>query len=174
MELFRQKGSSMASWSTFIFKSMLALMHRASLLWLNDIEWSWRENQLRLLCRITVFSCQGCVCFSSICEMNLEVELFTLQDSNSKLVAALHEANANVEQWKKQLAAYQEETDRLRDQVKIDKLYTMWKGCQSAGENKNKDGKKINSTTINREKILVDYLQHCIVVVIISEAVLYY
>uniref|UniRef100_A0A3Q3FKX4 Homer scaffold protein 3 n=1 Tax=Labrus bergylta TaxID=56723 RepID=A0A3Q3FKX4_9LABR len=39
----------------------------------------------------------------SICEMNLEAELFTLQDSNSKLVAALHEANANVEQWKKQL-----------------------------------------------------------------------
>uniref|UniRef100_A0A3B4UJ24 Homer scaffold protein 3 n=1 Tax=Seriola dumerili TaxID=41447 RepID=A0A3B4UJ24_SERDU len=53
----------------------------------------------------------------SICEMNLEAELFTLQDSNSKLVAALHEANANVEQWKKQLAAYQEETERLREQV---------------------------------------------------------
>ncbi|XP_029309697.1 homer protein homolog 3-like isoform X3 [Cottoperca gobio] len=53
----------------------------------------------------------------SICEMNLEAELFTLQDSNTKLVAALHEANANVEQWKKQLAAYQEETDRLREQV---------------------------------------------------------
>ncbi|XP_016305133.1 homer protein homolog 3-like [Sinocyclocheilus anshuiensis] len=53
----------------------------------------------------------------SICEMNLESELFTLQDSNAKLVAALHEANANVEQWKKQLAAYQEETERLRDQV---------------------------------------------------------
>lgn len=49
--------------------------------------------------------------------MNLEAELFTLQDSNSKLVAALHEANANVEQWKKQLTAYQEETERLRDQV---------------------------------------------------------
>eukprot|EP00064_Thunnus_orientalis_P009644 superscaffoldBa00001239_g9669 len=55
----------------------------------------------------------------SICEMNLEAELFTLQDSNSKLVAALHEANANVEQWKKQLAAYQEETERLRDQVTL-------------------------------------------------------
>uniref|UniRef100_A0A673GW46 Homer protein homolog 3-like n=1 Tax=Sinocyclocheilus rhinocerous TaxID=307959 RepID=A0A673GW46_9TELE len=41
----------------------------------------------------------------SICEMNLESELFTLQDSNAKLVAALHEANANVEQWKKQLVA---------------------------------------------------------------------
>ncbi|XP_034039677.1 homer protein homolog 3-like isoform X2 [Thalassophryne amazonica] len=53
----------------------------------------------------------------SICEFNLEAELFTLQDSNSKLVAALHEANANVEQWKKQLAAYQEETERLREQV---------------------------------------------------------
>ncbi|KAF0047111.1 hypothetical protein F2P81_000744 [Scophthalmus maximus] len=52
----------------------------------------------------------------SICEMNLEAELFTLQDSNTKLVAALHEANANVEQWKKQLAAYQGETERLREQ----------------------------------------------------------
>lgn len=55
----------------------------------------------------------------SICEMNLEAELFTLQDSNTKLVAALREANANVEQWKKQLAAYQEETERLRDQVSL-------------------------------------------------------
>lgn len=54
----------------------------------------------------------------SICEMNLEAELFTLQDSNAKLVAALHEANANVEQWKKQLAAYQDETERLREQVR--------------------------------------------------------
>ncbi|KAJ8277457.1 hypothetical protein GJAV_G00075370 [Gymnothorax javanicus] len=53
----------------------------------------------------------------SICEMNLEAEIFTLQDSNAKLVAALREANANVEQWKRQLAAYQEETDRLRDKV---------------------------------------------------------
>uniref|UniRef100_A0A4W5LAY9 Homer scaffold protein 3 n=1 Tax=Hucho hucho TaxID=62062 RepID=A0A4W5LAY9_9TELE len=53
----------------------------------------------------------------SICEINLEAELFTLQDSNSKLVSALHEANNNVQQWKKQLAAYQEETERLRDQV---------------------------------------------------------
>uniref|UniRef100_A0AAY4EMP0 WH1 domain-containing protein n=1 Tax=Denticeps clupeoides TaxID=299321 RepID=A0AAY4EMP0_9TELE len=53
----------------------------------------------------------------SICEVNLEAELFTLQDSNAKLVAALHEANTSVEQWKKQLAEYQEETDRLRDQV---------------------------------------------------------
>ncbi|KAK5599527.1 hypothetical protein CRENBAI_019967 [Crenichthys baileyi] len=53
----------------------------------------------------------------SMCELNLEAELFTLQDSNAKLVAALQEANSSVEQWKKQLAEYQEETDRLRDQV---------------------------------------------------------
>ncbi|XP_044056387.1 homer protein homolog 3b isoform X1 [Siniperca chuatsi] len=53
----------------------------------------------------------------SMCEINLEAELFTLQDSNAKLVAALQEANGSVEHWKKQLAEYQEETDRLRDQV---------------------------------------------------------
>ncbi|XP_015235801.1 PREDICTED: homer protein homolog 3 isoform X1 [Cyprinodon variegatus] len=53
----------------------------------------------------------------SMCEINLEAELFTLQDSNAKLVSALQEANSSVEQWKKQLAEYQEETDRLRDQV---------------------------------------------------------
>ncbi|XP_053712094.1 homer protein homolog 3b isoform X2 [Synchiropus splendidus] len=53
----------------------------------------------------------------SMCEINLEAELFTLQDSNAKLVAALQEANTNVDQWKKQLAEYQLETDRLRDQV---------------------------------------------------------
>ncbi|XP_077572971.1 homer protein homolog 3b isoform X2 [Stigmatopora nigra] len=53
----------------------------------------------------------------SMCEINLEAELFTLQDSNSKLVAALQEANGSVEQWKQQLDEYQEETDRLREQV---------------------------------------------------------
>nr|XP_020467732.1 homer protein homolog 3 isoform X2 [Monopterus albus] len=53
----------------------------------------------------------------SMCEINLEAELFTLQDSNAKLVAALQEANTSVAQWKKQLAEYEEETDRLRDQV---------------------------------------------------------
>ncbi|XP_034058737.1 homer protein homolog 3b isoform X1 [Gymnodraco acuticeps] len=53
----------------------------------------------------------------SMCEINLEAELFTLQDSNAKLVAALQEASSSVEQWKQQLDEYQEETDRLRDQV---------------------------------------------------------
>ncbi|XP_060934234.1 homer protein homolog 3-like [Limanda limanda] len=53
----------------------------------------------------------------SMCEINMEAELFTLQDSNAKLVEALEEANSSVDEWKKQLAEYQEETDRLRDQV---------------------------------------------------------
>ncbi|XP_044311890.1 homer protein homolog 3 isoform X4 [Varanus komodoensis] len=50
----------------------------------------------------------------SVCEVQWEAEFFTLQDNNNKLVAALHEANANVDQWKKQLASYQEETELLR------------------------------------------------------------
>lgn len=53
----------------------------------------------------------------SVCEVQWEAEFFTLQDNNNKLVAALREANANVEQWKKQLAAYQEETESLRLRV---------------------------------------------------------
>lgn len=64
-----------------------------------------------------------------MCEINLEAELFTLQDSNAKLVEALQEANSSVEQWKKQLSEYQEETDRLRDQVTCTSLgnVTLWK-----------------------------------------------
>uniref|UniRef100_A0A670Y3D8 Homer scaffold protein 3 n=1 Tax=Pseudonaja textilis TaxID=8673 RepID=A0A670Y3D8_PSETE len=54
---------------------------------------------------------------SSVCEVQWEAEFFTLQDNNNKLVAALREANANVEQWKQQLAAYQEETEALRQRV---------------------------------------------------------
>ncbi|XP_054252091.1 homer protein homolog 3 isoform X4 [Indicator indicator] len=53
----------------------------------------------------------------SVSEVQWEAEFFSLQDNNNKLVAALHEANANVDQWKKQLAAYQEETEALRQRV---------------------------------------------------------
>uniref|UniRef100_H0YS55 Homer scaffold protein 3 n=1 Tax=Taeniopygia guttata TaxID=59729 RepID=H0YS55_TAEGU len=53
----------------------------------------------------------------SVSEVQWEAEFFSLQDNNTKLVAALHEANASVEQWKKQLAAYQEETESLRQRV---------------------------------------------------------
>ncbi|XP_062869498.1 homer protein homolog 3-like [Trichomycterus rosablanca] len=53
----------------------------------------------------------------SVCEENMETELNTLRESNAQLVAALHEANSSIEQWKKQLTEYQQETDRLREQV---------------------------------------------------------
>ncbi|XP_048686792.2 homer protein homolog 3 isoform X1 [Caretta caretta] len=53
----------------------------------------------------------------SVPEVQWEAEFFTLQDNNNKLVAALQEANASVEQWKKQLAAYQEETETLQLRV---------------------------------------------------------
>uniref|UniRef100_A0A3B4A4A8 WH1 domain-containing protein n=1 Tax=Periophthalmus magnuspinnatus TaxID=409849 RepID=A0A3B4A4A8_9GOBI len=48
----------------------------------------------------------------SMCELNLEAELFTLQDSNAKLVEALHEANSSVEQWKRQLIPQREPLKR--------------------------------------------------------------
>ncbi|XP_069818359.1 homer protein homolog 3 isoform X2 [Dendropsophus ebraccatus] len=53
----------------------------------------------------------------SVCEVQWEAEFFSLQDNNNKLVAALREANANVEKWKKQLAGYQEEAEKLRQRV---------------------------------------------------------
>ncbi|XP_032902900.1 homer protein homolog 3 isoform X2 [Amblyraja radiata] len=53
----------------------------------------------------------------SICEPQWELELLSLQESNGKLVQALHESNITVEQWKKQLAAYKEEAEKLRDRV---------------------------------------------------------
>ncbi|XP_029001818.1 homer protein homolog 3b isoform X2 [Betta splendens] len=71
----------------------------------------------------------------SMCEINLEAELFTLQDSNAKLVAALQEANSSVEMWKKQLAEYQEETDRLRDQVaELEAQLGHPAACQTGGD----------------------------------------
>ncbi|KAL9824231.1 homer protein homolog 3 isoform 1-T1 [Geothlypis trichas] len=53
----------------------------------------------------------------SVSEVQWEAEFFSLQDNNSKLVAALHEANASVEQWQKELAAYRDETEALRQRV---------------------------------------------------------
>ncbi|XP_051967675.1 homer protein homolog 3-like [Xyrauchen texanus] len=71
-----------------------------------DMELSTEKEQMRKM-----------LSEGSICEIKSEAELFSLRDSNAKLVAALHEANSSIEQWKKQLAEYQEETDRLREQV---------------------------------------------------------
>lgn len=71
----------------------------------------------------------------SVCEINMEAELFTLQDSNSKLVAALQEAQSGVEQWKQQLEEYQEETERLREQVaELEAQSVRPSGAEGVGE----------------------------------------
>ncbi|XP_032874486.1 homer protein homolog 1 [Amblyraja radiata] len=46
-----------------------------------------------------------------------ESELATLKSNNAKLTAALLESTANVKQWKQQLAAYQDEAERLHKRV---------------------------------------------------------
>uniref|UniRef100_A0A671V7C8 Homer scaffold protein 3b n=1 Tax=Sparus aurata TaxID=8175 RepID=A0A671V7C8_SPAAU len=78
--------------------------------------WDWDNSHLAVISKSQQCKWRKTELKKSL-HINLEAELFTLQDSNAKLVAALQEANSSVEQWKKQLAEYQEETDRLRDQV---------------------------------------------------------
>ncbi|KAM9460991.1 homer protein homolog 3b isoform 1-T1 [Clarias gariepinus] len=73
----------------------------------------------------------------SICETSMETELFTLRESNSKLVTALREANSSIEQWKSQLTEYQQETHRLRDQVA--ELESSSSGKAASCENRTMD-----------------------------------
>lgn len=56
--------------------------------------------------------------FSSAISKHWEAELATLKGNNAKLTAALLESTANVKQWKQQLAAYQEEAERLHKRVR--------------------------------------------------------
>lgn len=53
-----------------------------------------------------------------------EAELAALKSNNAKLTAALLESTANVKQWKQQLAAYQEEAERLHKRVRIRKIFS--------------------------------------------------
>uniref|UniRef100_A0A8C2VNE4 Homer scaffold protein 1 n=1 Tax=Chinchilla lanigera TaxID=34839 RepID=A0A8C2VNE4_CHILA len=55
--------------------------------------------------------------FSSAISKHWEAELAALKGNNAKLTAALLESTANVKQWKQQLAAYQEEAERLHKRV---------------------------------------------------------
>uniref|UniRef100_A0A8C5EDJ3 WH1 domain-containing protein n=1 Tax=Gouania willdenowi TaxID=441366 RepID=A0A8C5EDJ3_GOUWI len=54
---------------------------------------------------------------SSSINKHWEAELEALKGNNAKLTAALLESTANVKQWKQQLAAYQEEAERLHKRV---------------------------------------------------------
>ncbi|KAL3063127.1 homer protein homolog 1b isoform X1 [Trematomus bernacchii] len=54
---------------------------------------------------------------SPVMTKHWEAELEALKGNNAKLTAALLESTANVKQWKQQLAAYQEEAERLHKRV---------------------------------------------------------
>uniref|UniRef100_A0A671VGY8 Homer scaffold protein 1 n=1 Tax=Sparus aurata TaxID=8175 RepID=A0A671VGY8_SPAAU len=54
---------------------------------------------------------------SSSINKHWEAELAALKGNNAKLTAALLESTANVKQWKQQLAAYQDEAERLHKRV---------------------------------------------------------
>ncbi|CDQ78382.1 unnamed protein product [Oncorhynchus mykiss] len=54
---------------------------------------------------------------SSSINKHWEAELAALKGNNAKLTAALLESTANVKQWKQQLAAYQEEAERLHKRL---------------------------------------------------------
>lgn len=59
------------------------------------------------------------VCCSPTMTKHWEAELEALKGNNAKLTAALLESTANVKQWKQQLAAYQEEAERLHKRVML-------------------------------------------------------
>ncbi|KPP77958.1 homer protein 1-like [Scleropages formosus] len=74
----------------------------------------------RLVCLSTsVFCCvlSLTIFSSSAINKHWEAELAALKGNNAKLTAALLESTANVKQWKQQLAAYQEEAERLHKRV---------------------------------------------------------
>uniref|UniRef100_A0A8C2FD03 Uncharacterized protein n=1 Tax=Cyprinus carpio TaxID=7962 RepID=A0A8C2FD03_CYPCA len=55
--------------------------------------------------------------YSPATNKHWEAELAALKSNNAKLTAALLESTANVKQWKQQLAAYQDEAERLHKRV---------------------------------------------------------
>uniref|UniRef100_A0A8C1MJG7 Homer scaffold protein 1 n=1 Tax=Cyprinus carpio TaxID=7962 RepID=A0A8C1MJG7_CYPCA len=57
-------------------------------------------------------------CSSTSITKHWEAELAALKGNNAKLTAALLESTANVKQWKQQLAAYQDEAERLHRRVR--------------------------------------------------------
>ncbi len=56
--------------------------------------------------------------YSPTTNKHWEAELATLKSNNAKLTSALLESTANVKQWKQQLAAYQDEAERLHKRVR--------------------------------------------------------
>jgi len=55
--------------------------------------------------------------FSSSNAKKWEQDMQTLRSNNQRLTTALQESNVNVEEWKKQLAAYKDENARMKTKV---------------------------------------------------------
>lgn len=89
----------------------------------------YKTNRTESCCtpKVTMFSVIDRIffSFSSAISKHWEAELATLKGNNAKLTAALLESTANVKQWKQQLAAYQEEAERLHKRVSSELLLSI-------------------------------------------------
>ncbi|XP_056680785.1 homer protein homolog 1 isoform X2 [Monodelphis domestica] len=79
----------------------------------NALPFSHRKNIFKGALVLPNQTGHGKAIVRSAISKHWEAELATLKGNNAKLTAALLESTANVKQWKQQLAAYQEEAERL-------------------------------------------------------------
>ncbi|KAG8456526.1 hypothetical protein GDO86_002346 [Hymenochirus boettgeri] len=90
---------------------------------------------------------------SSAISKHWEAELATLKGNNAKLTAALLESTANVKQWKQQLAAYQEEAERLHKRVsELESLSNQANAVQSNKTELNQKIQELESTLKKKEE----------------------
>ncbi|KAM9331384.1 homer protein homolog 1 [Gastrophryne carolinensis] len=90
---------------------------------------------------------------SSAINKHWEAELATLKGNNAKLTAALLESTANVKQWKQQLAAYQEEADRLHKRVsELEYLSSQANAVQTHKTELSETIQDLESTLKNKEE----------------------
>ena len=109
-----------------------------------------RINRSLVLCNF-FNRCTNSMC-SSANAKKWEIELQTLKNNNVRLTTALQESTANVEEWKKQLAMYKEESARMKKRVRYCKVllsvqkrriqpcYIVWQysPCKSRGTRRTK------------------------------------
>ncbi|OCU02435.1 homer scaffold protein 1 L homeolog isoform X1 [Xenopus laevis] len=96
---------------------------------------------------------------SSAINKHWEAELATLKGNNAKLTAALLESTANVKQWKQQLAAYQEEAERLHKRVS--ELECMSNQANAVQSHKSELNQKIQEleTTLKKKEEEIERLK---------------
>ncbi|XP_067377494.1 homer protein homolog 1b isoform X3 [Channa argus] len=85
-----------------------------------------------------------------------EAELEALKGNNAKLTAALLESTANVKQWKQQLAAYQEEAERLHKR-EMEKLKEELENMNDLMEQKDSLTQKLEEMEL-RSRVLEEQL----------------